>query len=61
MTRVYTHPDGEGSIQFDAENSRLWLMNECKGLSAYALIGAGGLRSVAAKLLALAAEVEAKP
>lgn len=57
---VYRHPDGEGSIQFDAESCRLFLFNDAEGLSAYALIGPWGLRDVAAKLLALAELVEAK-
>lgn len=51
---IYRHPDGEGSIQFDAESYRLSLSNDEEGLSAYALIGPWGLRDVAAKLLALA-------
>lgn len=51
---VYRHPDGEGLIQFDAESCRLSLINDAEGLSAYALIGAWGLRDVAAKLLTLA-------
>ena len=58
-TAIYRHPDGEGSIQFDAESCRLFLFNDAEGLSAYALIGPWGLRDVAAKLLALADEVEA--
>lgn len=51
---IYHHPDGEGSIQFDAESGRLSLINDAEGLSAYALIGQRGLRDVAAKLVALA-------
>lgn len=54
MNHIYQHPDGEGEIRFDAETSRLFLLNEAEGLSAYALIGPWGLRDVAAKLLALA-------
>lgn len=61
MNSVYRHPDGEGEICFDAESSRLFLLNESEGLSAYALIGPAGLRDVAAKLLALADEVEVQP
>lgn len=61
MNRIYRHPDGEGDIRFDAEASRLFLLNESEGLSAYALIGPAGLRDVAAKLLALADEVEVQP
>ena len=57
---VYQHPDGMGSFQFDAESRRLFLLNAAEGMSAYALIGPAGLRDVAAKLLALADEVEAK-
>ena len=60
MPPVYQHPDGMGSLQFDAESRRLFLFNAAEGLSAYALIGPWGLRDVAAKLLALADEVEAK-
>ena len=60
MDALYQHPDGTGSIQFDAESRRLFLFNDAEGLSAYALIGPAGLRDVAAKLLALADEVEAK-
>jgi len=56
---IYRHPDGEGSIQFDAKNCCLYLFNDAEGLSSYALIGPWGLRDVAAKLLALADEVEA--
>lgn len=59
MPPVYQHPDGMGSFQFDAESRRLFLFNDCEGLSAYALIGPAGLRDVAAKLLAAADEVEA--
>jgi hypothetical protein len=61
MNRVYRHPDGEGEIRFDAETSRLFLLNEAEGLSAYASIGPWGLRDVAAKLLALADALEVKP
>ena len=57
---IYEHPDGMGAFQFDAESRRLFLFNVAEGLSAYALIGPAGLRDVAAKLLALADEVEAK-
>ncbi len=57
---VYQHPDGMGSFQFDAESRRLFLFNEAEGLSTYAAIGPAGLRDVAAKLLALADEVESK-
>ena len=60
MPPVYQHPDGMGAFQFDAESRRLFLFNDAEGLSAYALIGPAGLRDVAAKLLALADEVEAK-
>ena len=48
---IYRHPDGEGSLQFDAATSRLFLFNAAEGLSAYALIGPWGLRDVAAKLM----------
>lgn len=54
---IYRHPDGEGTIQFDAATSRLFLFNPAEGLSAYALIGPWGLREVAAKLLTLAEEM----
>ena len=57
---IYRHPDGEGSLQFDAATYRLFLFNAAEGLSAYALIGPAGLRDVAAKLVELAVEVEAK-
>ena len=53
---IYRPPDGEGSLQFDAATSRLFLFNAAEGMSAYALIGPWGLRDVAAKLLALADE-----
>lgn len=56
---LYQHPDGEGSIQFDAESYRLSLINDAEGMSASALIGPWGLRDVAAKLLALADADEA--
>jgi hypothetical protein len=58
---VYQHPDGEGLIQFDTEALRLSLINEAEGLSACALIGPWGLRDLAAKLLALADEMEVQP
>lgn len=51
---LYRHPDGEGTIQFNAESGRLSLINEGEDLSAYVLIGPEGLRDVAARLLALA-------
>lgn len=60
MKALYQHPDGEGEIFFEAATGRLFLLNDAEGLSAYALIGPAGLRDVAAKLLALADEVEAK-
>lgn len=61
MKVIYRHPDGEGKIFFDTATSRLFTSNEAEGLSAYALIGPWSLRDVAAKLLALADEVEAQP
>lgn len=57
---VYRHPDGDGDIRFDAETSRLFLLNESEGLSAFAVIGPLGLRDVAEELLALAAKLEVK-
>ena len=60
MDTLYQHPDGMGEIMFEAATGRLFTSNDCEGLSAYALIGPAGLRDVAAKLLALADEVEAK-
>lgn len=60
MKTLYKHPDGEGEIFFEAATGRLFLFNDAEGLSAYALIGPAGMRDVAAKLLALADEVEAK-
>ena len=60
MPPVYQHPDGMGEIMFEAATGRLFTLNDAEGLSAYALIGPAGLRDVAAKLLALADEVEAK-
>ena len=60
MDALYRHPDGMGEIMFEAATGRLFTLNDAEGLSAYALIGPAGLRDVAAKLLALADEVEAK-
>ena len=60
MDTLYQHPDGMGEIMFEAATGRLFTSNDCESLSAYALIGPAGLRDVAAKLLALADEVEAK-
>ena len=57
MDTLYQHPDGMGELLFDAETSRLLLLNDAEGLHAYALIGPAGLRDVAAKLLALADDV----
>ena len=57
-TIIYAHPDGMGEIMFEAATGRLFTSNDCEGLSAYALIGPAGLRDVAAKLLALADEME---
>ena len=57
MDALYQHPDGMGELLFDAESSRLLLLNDAEGLHAYALIGPAGLRDVAAKLLALADDV----
>ena len=54
------HPDGLGEMLFDAAISRLFFLNDAEGQSGYVLIGPAGLRDVAAKLLALADEVEAK-
>ncbi len=60
MDALYQHPDGTGSIQFDAESRRLFCFNDVEGLSAYAVIGPTGLRVLACCLLAAADEVEAK-
>lgn len=59
MNVLYRHPDGDGTIQFDAETCRLFTFTPSEGLSAYALIGPYGLRQVAAKLLTIADELEA--
>ena len=58
MQALYKHPDGLGELSFDATTSRLFVANDCEGLSAYCLIGPDGLRDVAAKLLALANVLE---
>lgn len=60
MKAIYMHPDGMGELLFDAAISRLFFFNDAEGQSGYVLIGPRGLRDVAAKLLALADEVEAK-
>lgn len=60
MKAIYLHPDGLGELLFDAAISRLFFFNDAEGQSGFALIGPAGLRDVAAKLLALADEVEAK-
>jgi uncharacterized membrane protein YeiH len=57
-TKLYRHPDGEGSIEFDTASSRLFLFNDAEGLSAYAVIGPDCLRELAAKLMTLADESE---
>lgn len=59
MKTLYQHPDGKGELLFDAAISRLYLLTEAEGQSACAMIGPDGLREVAAKLLAMADEVEA--
>ena len=59
MKAIYLHPDGMGELLFDAAISRLFFFNESEGQSGYLLIGPRGLRDVAAKLMALADEVEA--
>ena len=58
MDALYRHPDSEGEILFDVATGRLFVLNDAEGLSAYALIGHDGMRDVAAKLLALADEME---
>lgn len=58
MKAIYMHPDGLGEMLFDAAISRLFFVNDAEGQSGYVLIGPAGLRDVAAKLQALADEVE---
>ena len=55
---LYRHPDGAGRLDFDADTSRLYLVNDEIDVASFALIGPWGLRELGAKLLALAAELE---
>jgi len=55
---LYRHPDGAGRFDFDADTSRLYLVNDEIGVASFALIGPWGLRALGEKLLALAAELE---
>lgn len=61
MTRnpVYGHPDVDGAVEFDTETRRLFVLNDSESACAYAVIGTAGMRIVAAKLMALADELEA--
>ena len=55
---LYRHPDGAGRFDFDADTSRLYLVNDEIGVASFALIGPWGLRELGTKLLAPAAELE---
>lgn len=55
---MYRHPDGLGTIKSDPANGRLVVSNEVAGQTVFVTIGAGGMRDLAAELLALAVEME---
>ena len=55
---LYRHPDGAGRLDFDADTSRLYLVNDGIDVTSFALIGTLGLRELGEKLLAMAAEIE---
>ena len=60
MNELYSHLDGLGEVRIDAKAGRLFLFNEAEGLSAWAYIGPVGLRHLAAELVSIADEMEAK-
>jgi len=57
---LFEHPDGMGSIQFDAEFSALFVMNKAEGDFAQVNIGPNGMRILAGNLLILADKLEGK-
>lgn len=54
MTVIYQHPDGMGSIEYDAKAQHIIIRNDETSEVAHAVIGPQGLRELAAELLKLA-------
>lgn len=55
---LYSNHDGEGSISFDAKESRLHITNQVELRTASILIGPAGLRALADALEAVAVAME---
>ena len=55
---LYRHPDGAGRLDFDADTSRLYLVNDEIDVASFALLGPWGMCERGKKLLALATELE---
>ena len=54
MKVIYQHPDGLGSIEYDAKAQHIIIRNDEANEVAHAVIGPQGLRELAAELLKLA-------
>lgn len=57
---IYSHPDGEGQIHYDAENKRLYVTHDASEpeLVSFAVMGPWGLRQVAIALLQIAEQLD---